>query len=185
MKTPIIDRFAGLLLAVLFTPTLPAAESFKWQDADGTVHYGQIRPTDGSSVDKVLIHDEQEELARARRNLELARLTLERDQGLLDLQRSRQAPPAAIQAARPQTLAATDMSYADRQKLRQIERDIERVSTSSFGTVQDRQTQINALTRQRDIIYGGYGVQPGTTVTIQDNRTPPAPAMDYYPVPPQ
>lgn len=95
------------------------------------------------------------------------------------------ALPGAPGKPLPLTLAASDMSYGDRQKLRQIERDIERISTSSIGTVQDRQLQINALTRQRDAVYGTYGVQPGTTVTIQDTRNPSVPGVDYYPVPPQ
>ena len=173
MKTPIIVRFAGLLLAVQFAPSLAAAESFKWQAADGTVHYGQLPPTDGSAVQKVLLRDPPVNPAPSVRNLD--------PEGLKRPNQTAAASPEG----RPQILAASEMSYTDRQKLKQIERDIERISSSSIGTVQDRQLQINALGRQRDAVYGTYGVQPGTTVTIQDNRIPPAPGADYYPIPPQ
>jgi hypothetical protein len=183
MNTPIPAQWAGLLLAATVAPALPAAESYKWRGADGSVHYGQVKPDDGSGTEKVLVYDEQEELTRARRQLELERLRLERDQAMLETERNSRPAPTA--APRPQTVAGADLNYDDRQKLHQIERDIERLSTSSIGTVQDRQMQINALTRQRDAVYGSYGVQPGTMVTIQDNRAAPVPGVDFYPIPPQ
>lgn len=50
-------------------------------------------------------------------------------------------------------------SYADRQALRQIERDIERVSSSGIGDAQSNRMQVEALMRQQEAIYSKYGAR--------------------------
>lgn len=67
-------------------------------------------------------------------------------------------------------IMADDMSYDDKQKIHQIERDIERLSGSSIGDAKDRQMQIEALMRQQELIYSKYGAQASPRIVIQDQR---------------
>jgi hypothetical protein len=63
-----------------------------------------------------------------------------------------------------------DMSYEDRQKLHQIERDISRLSSSTIGDPRDRQMQVESLMRQQELIYSKYGAQASPRVVIQNQQ---------------
>lgn len=68
--------------------------------------------------------------------------------------------------------AQAEMSYSDEHMLKQIQRDIERLSSSGIGDARDRQMQIEALMRQQEMIYAKYGAQisPRTVIQYPDNR---------------
>jgi len=172
MKTSLQSIRARLLLCALAAAPLPAA------DAQSSTQYGQARPGAGATVETVFYHDGREEIERTRHRLELERLDLERYR--LRWQQANAPQPAPVRAAAILTPEeAPAIGFRDRNALHQIERDIERISTSSIGTPQDRQLQVDALAHQRDRIYGSYGVPLATTVTIQVPHAAPG----YYPLP--
>jgi hypothetical protein len=157
-------------LSLWFGPAF-ADEMYKWTDPQGNVHYSQTRPGQSGTIEKTIQYDKQLEHERQLRAIELERAQL-------DLQRARQEAGMAGQnsglPSQPTVPAApvraTEMSNEDKQKLHQIERDLERVSSSGIGDPSSRNAQVEALMRQQELIYSKYGAQASPRIVIQDQR---------------
>ena len=171
MKNSTLLQAAILAGACLQVPAIYAQDLYKWQDADGHVHYGQSRPAEGVEAERLEFLDERADLERRKRQKELERAQME-------LARLRQAtenlPHPSQPVALPKPVMPTSaMSYEDRRKLHAIERDIARIASSSFDTPEQRQSQVDALAHQRDLINAQYGIHAGPAVVVQTLPSPP------------
>ncbi|QSA98813.1 DUF4124 domain-containing protein [Methylococcus sp. EFPC2] len=160
----------GLILLLAFSGQALAGEMYKWTDKSGTLHYTQTPPPAGAEVEKTITYDEEMDYRRQMRDLavqrEMEQETRRRIGG--DIEGSNYAPQPVPQYA-PQPVQQPGLSYSDKQQLKQIERDIERLSSSGIGDPGSRQQQIQALQRQQELIYSKSGAQASPQVII--NRT--------------
>lgn len=162
----------SIALLVLAT-SVGAEEMYKWTDAEGNVHYSQTRPDPSIAVDKTLMYDEQLEHERQMRAMQLERAKVELERARREAEMAGQGmggyPPQAAGAPAGQS-QPTEMSYEDKQKLREIERDLERVSSSGIGDARSRNAQVESLMRQQEMIYSRYGGRASPRIVIQDQR---------------
>ncbi|MCC7221483.1 MAG: DUF4124 domain-containing protein [Candidatus Contendobacter sp.] len=155
----LIALFAGLLL--LPTVILPLqAQVYKWTDAEGKVHYGSAPPPAAAQTPQTLNIpsqptpaggvDNSRQMRRAVRELRALR-AVNRDIPVSELDRprhpSKQKEPVEI-------------SYTDQAKIDNLNSDIRRLSSSTFGTPASRAREIRAAKDERRQIYRKYGIKP-------------------------
>ena len=154
-----ITLFAGLFLPAVLLPL--QAQVYKWTDPEGKVHYGSAPPpaADAQSPQTLDIPsqptpaggvDNTGSMQRATRELRELR-AVNRDIPVSELDRPRRADKQK---------EPIQISYTDQARIDNLNRDIRRLSSSSFGTRADRANEIRAAKDELRQIYRKYGIKP-------------------------
>ena len=154
-----ITLFAGLFLPAVLSPL--QAQVYKWTDSEGKVHYGSAPPpaADAQTPQTLDIPsqptpaggvDNTGSMQRATRALRELR-AVNRDIPVSELDR----PHRTTKQKEP-----IQISYTDQARIDNLNRDIRRLSSSSFGTRADRAQEIRAAKDELRQIYRKYGIKP-------------------------
>ncbi len=156
----LIMLFASLLLSPgLLSPV--QAQVYKWTDAEGKVHYGGAPPPADAQTPQTLDIpsqptpaggvDNTRQMRRATQELRELR-AVNRGIPVSELDRSR--------SARSKKGDSVSIGYEDQTRIDNLNREIQRVSSSSFGTPASRAGEIRAAKDQLRQIYRKYGIKP-------------------------
>lgn len=154
-------RSLCLAMALMLGPAAQA-QVYKWTDANGQVHYDSKPPDEGSAVQTLDIQsqptpasgvDNVQGLQRATRQLRELRAT------------SRGVPVNALDRPAPrkkrgQSREPVYIGYEDRARIDNLNSDIRRLSSSTFGTPGSRAREIRAAKDALRQIYRKYGIKP-------------------------
>lgn len=158
---------------ILLASTAHAGETYKWTDQEGNLHYTQTPPPAGAELEKTLSYDEEADTRRQMRDIAVQRtMEAETRRRVYGDAQPVASPSQAYEPEPPQApqRQAPTLSAGDERQLKQIQRDIERLSSSGIGDPVSRQNQIQALQRQQEMIYGKIGVQGSPQVIINRGR---------------
>ena len=157
----LIALFASLpmLSPGLISPV--QAQVYKWTDAEGKVHYGGAPPPADAKTPQTLDIpsqptpaggvDNTRQMQRATQELRELR-AVNRGVPVRELDRPR--------SARSKKGDPVPIGYEDQTRIDNLNREIQRVSSSSFGTPASRAREIRAAKDQLRQIYRKYGIKP-------------------------
>ena len=150
-----------LALALLLGP-MAQAQVYKWTDANGQVHYDSKPPAEGQAAQTLDIQsqptpaggvDNVQDLQRATRQLRELRAT---SRGVSVEQLDGPAP----RRKRGESREPVYIGYEDRARIDNLNSDIRRLSSSTFGTPSSRAREIRAAKDELRQIYRKYGIKP-------------------------
>ncbi|MBZ4194036.1 MAG: DUF4124 domain-containing protein [Candidatus Contendobacter sp.] len=149
-------------LMILLVLSLPAqAQVYKWTDADGQVHYGSTPPPAAAQAPQTLdIPSQPTPAGGADNTRQMKRAT----QQLRELRAVNRGVPVS-ELDRPRTPRANKnepvhIGYTDQVQIDNLNSEIRRLSSSSFGTRTSRAQEIRAAKDELRQIYRKYGIKP-------------------------
>jgi hypothetical protein len=148
-------------LIVFLTLSLPVqAQVYKWTDADGQIHYGNTPPPAAAQTPQTLDipsqptpaggADNTGQMKRATQQLRELR-AVNRGVPVSELDRSR--------TTRSKKNEPVHIGYADQTQIDNLNSEIRRLSSSSFGTRASRAQEIQAAKNELRQIYRKYGIK--------------------------
>jgi Domain of unknown function (DUF4124) len=149
------------LVAMLFISALVQAQVYKWTDADGQVHYGNQPPAESQSTETLDIQsqptpaggvDNVRSMQRGAKELRELR-SVNRGVPVGELDR----PTARDRKRKSQE--PVYIGYEDRIRIETLNSDIQRLSSSTFGTASSRNREIRAAKSELRQIYRKYGMK--------------------------
>ncbi|MFZ1641854.1 MAG: DUF4124 domain-containing protein [Candidatus Contendobacter sp.] len=150
-----------LVMALMLGPTAQA-QVYKWTDANGQVHYDSKPPDEGQAAQTLDIRsqptpaggvDNVQGLQRATRQLRELRAT---SRGVPVNELDRPAP----RKRRGESREPVYIGYEDRARIDNLNSDIRRLSSSTFGSPGSRAREIRAARDELRQIYRKYGIKP-------------------------
>jgi hypothetical protein len=155
-----ITLFASLILPAVLLPL--QAQVYKWTDTEGKVHYGSApppTPADAQTPQPLNIPsqptpaggvDNTSQMKRATQELRELR-AVNRDIPVSELDR----PRRAAKQKEPIQISTTDQARIDN-----LNSDIRRLSSSTFGTPASRAKELRAAKDELRQVYRKYGIKP-------------------------
>ncbi len=151
-------RIGFMILLVLSLPV--QAQVYKWTDADGQVHYGNAPPPPAAQTPQTLDIPSQPTPAGGADNTgQMKRAT----QQLRELRAvNRGVPVNELDRSRPTRSKKNEpihIGYADQMRIDNLNSEIRRLSSSSFGTPASRAREIRVVKDELRQIYRKYGIK--------------------------
>ena len=152
-------RIGFMILLALSLPV--QAQVYKWTDADGQIHYGNALPPATVQIPQTLDIPSQPTPAGGVDNTgQMKRAT----QQLRELRAvNRGVPVNELDRSRPTRSSKQEpvhIGYADQIRIDNLNSEIRRLSSSSFGTPASRAQEIRVAKDELRQIYRKYGMKP-------------------------
>lgn len=150
------------LAALLLFSFAAHAQVYKWTDADGQVHYGNQPPAESQSTETLDIQsqptpaggvDNVRSMQRGAKELRELR-AVNRGVPVGELDR-----PTTARDRKSKSQEPVYIGYEDRIRIETLNSDIQRLSSSTFGTASSRNREIRAAKSELRQIYRKYGMK--------------------------